>query len=68
MLKNSSGVEREAKCVVDDIDEAKSDIIAANSRCSDIELRVNYLDKELSKEKKKRSKLVKLCIACLFGG
>ena len=68
MLKNSSGVEREAKCVVDDIDEAKSDIIAANSRCSDIELRVNYLDKELSKEKKKRSKLVKLGIACLFGG
>ena len=52
---------------VDKIDTAKCDTIVSNSECSDIEKRVNYLEKELSKEKKKRSKLLKLGIACLFG-
>ena len=28
----------------------------------------NYIEKELIKEKKKRSKLARLAIACLFGG
>lgn len=68
MLKSSSGIEREACHVVDDIDTAKGDIIATNSRCSDIEQRVNYLEKELTKEKRKRSKMARLGIACLFGG
>ena len=53
---------------VDKIDTAKCDTIVSNSECSDIEKRVNYLEKELSKEKKKRSKLLRLGIACLFGG
>lgn len=68
MLKSSNGIERDACYVVDSIDTAKDDIIATNSRCSDIEQRVNYLEKELTKEKKKRSKLARLGIACLFGG
>lgn len=67
MLKSSNGIERDACYVVDSIDTTKDDIIATNSRCSDIEQRVNYLEKELTKEKKKRSKLVRLGIACLFG-
>lgn len=68
MLKSSNGIEREACHVVDDIDTAKGDIIATNSRCSEIEQRVNYLEKELTKEKRKRSKMARLGIACLFGG
>lgn len=68
MLKGSNGIERDSCQVVDDVDAAKGDIIETNNRCSNIEMRVNYLEKELTKEKKKRSKLVKLGIACLFGG
>ena len=68
MLKSSNGIERDECYVVDKVDIVKDDIITTNNRCSDIEQRVNYLDKELTKEKKKRSKLVRLGIACLFGG
>ena len=53
---------------IDKIDTAKCDTIVSNSEYTDIEKRVNYLEKELSKEKKKRSKLLRLGIACLFGG
>ena len=68
MLKSSNGIERDSRQVVDDVDTAKGDIIATNTRCSDIEQRVNYLEKELTKEKRKRSKMARLGIACLFGG
>ena len=68
MLKDSNGIERDECQVVDDIDTAKSDIIKTNNKCSEIEQHVNYIEKELTKEKKKRSKLVRLGIACLFGG
>ena len=68
MLKSSNGIERDECYVVDNVDIVKDDIITTNNRCSDIEQRVNYLEKELTKEKKKRSKLVRLGIACLFGG
>ena len=68
-LKSSSDIDSDLCCIVDDnMHTINSDIIATNSICSDIEQRVNYLEKELTKEKKKRSKLVKLGIACLFGG
>lgn len=53
---------------VDGIKVVKDDIMTANITCNDIEQRVNYLEKELSKDKKKYSKLIRLGIACLFGG
>lgn len=53
---------------VDGIKVVKDDIMTANITCNDIEQRVNYLEKELSKDKKKYSKLLRLGIACLFGG
>lgn len=68
MLKNSKGIEREACQIVDDVDNAKGDILTTNSRCNEIEKHIDYLEKELIKEKKRRSKLVRLGIACLFGG
>ena len=68
MLKDSSGIERDESQLVNDIDTTKSDIIKTNNKCSEIEQRVNYIEKELTKEKKKRSKLARLGIACLFGG
>ena len=61
-------IEADTSQPVDKIDKAKCDTIASNSECTNIEKRVNYLEKELSKEKKKRSKLLRLGIACLFGG
>lgn len=67
-LRRADGVERDEYAIVNDIDAAKSDITATNTRCSDIEQRVNHLEKELTKEKKKRNKLVRLGIACLLGG
>ena len=68
-LKSSSDIDSDLCCIVDDnMHTINSDIIATNSICSDIEQRVNYLEKELTKEKKKRSELVKLGVACLFGG
>ena len=68
MLKNSKGIEREACQIVDDVDNAKGDILTTNSRCNEIEKHIDYLEKELIKEKKRRSKLARLGIACLFGG
>ena len=68
MLKNSKGIEREACQIVDDVDNAKGDILITNSRCNEIEKHIDYLEKELAKEKKRRSKLARLGIACLFGG
>ena len=65
MLKNSKGIECEACQIVDDVDNAKGDILTTNSRCNEIEKHIDYLEKELIKEKKRRSKLG---IACLFGG
>ena len=64
----SPEIEIDSCQAVDDIRVVKDDIITANSICNDIEQRVNYLEKELSKDKKKYSKLIKLGIACLFGG
>ena len=68
MLKNSKGIEREVCQIVDDVDNAKGDILTTNSRCNEIEKHIDYLEKELIKEKKRRSKLARLGIACLFGG
>lgn len=68
MLKNSKGIARESCQIVDDVDNAKGDILTTNSRCNEIEKHIDYLEKELIKEKKKRSKLARLGIACLFGG
>ena len=64
----SPEIEIDSCQAVDDIRVVKDDIITANSICNDIEQRVNYLEKELSKDKKKYSKLIRLGIACLFGG
>lgn len=60
MVKSSNEIEYDACHAVD--------YMEINESCSDIEQRVNYLEKELTKEKKKRSKLARLGIACLFGG
>ena len=64
----SPEIEIDSCQAVDDIKVVKDDIMTANSTCNDIEQRVNYLEKELSKDKKKYSKLIRLGIACLFGG
>lgn len=64
----SPEIEIDSCQAVDGIKVVKDDIMTANSTCNDIEQRVNYLEKELSKNKKKYSKLIKLGIACLFGG
>ena len=64
----SPEIEIDSCQAVDGIKVVKDDIMAANSTCNDIEQRVNYLEKELSKDKKKYSKLIRLGIACLFGG
>ena len=64
----SPEIEIDSCQAVDGIKLVKDDIMTANSTCNDIEQRVNYLEKELSKDKKKYSKLIKLGIACLFGG
>ena len=66
--KGSTIIEIDSCQAVDDIKVVKDDIMTANSICNDIEQRVNYLEKELSKDKKKYSKLIRLGIACLFGG
>lgn len=64
----SPEIEIDSCQAVDDIRVVKDDIMTANITCNDIEQRVNYLEKELSKDKKKYSKLIRLGIACLFGG
>ena len=64
----SPEIEIDSCQAVDGIKVVKDDITTANSTCNDIEQRVNYLEKELSKDKKKYSKLLRLGIACLFGG
>ena len=64
----SPEIEIDSCQAVDGIKLVKDDIMTANSTCNDIEQRVNYLEKELSKDKKKYSKLIRLGIACLFGG
>lgn len=64
----SPEIEIDSCQAVDGIKVVKDDIMTANITCNDIEQRVNYLEKELSKDKKKYSKLIKLGIACLFGG
>ena len=64
----SPEIEIDSCQAVDGIKVVKDDIMAANITCNDIEQRVNYLEKELSKDKKKYSKLIRLGIACLFGG
>ena len=66
--KDSNIIEINSCQAVDGIKVVKDDIMTANSTCNDIEQRVNYLEKELSKDKKKYSKLIRLGIACLFGG
>ena len=68
MSKGSNIIEIDSCQAVDSIKVVKDDIMTANSTCNDIEQRVNYLEKELSKDKKKYSKLIRLGIACLFGG
>ena len=68
IAKGSTIIEIDSCQAVDDIKVVKDDIMTANSTCNDIEQRVNYLEKELSKDKKKYSKLIRLGIACLFGG
>lgn len=68
IAKGSNIIEIDSCQAVDDIKVVKDDIMTANSTCNDIEQRVNYLEKELSKDKKKYSKLIRLGIACLFGG
>lgn len=64
----SPEIEIDSCQAVDGIKVVKDDIMTANITCNDIEQRVNYLEKELSKDKKKYSKLIRLGIACLFGG
>lgn len=64
----SPEIEIDSCQAVDGIKVVKDDIMTTNITCNDIEQRVNYLEKELSKDKKKYSKLIKLVIACLFGG
>ena len=64
----SPEIEIDSCQAVDDIKVVKDDIMTADITCNDIEQRVNYLEKELSKDKKKYSKLIRLGIACLFGG
>lgn len=64
----SPEIEIDSCQAVDGIKVVKDDIMTANITCNDIEQRVNYLEKELSKDKKKHSKLIRLGIACLFGG
>lgn len=68
IAKGSNIVEIDSCQAVDGIKVVKDDIMTANITCNDIEQRVNYLEKELSKDKKKYSKLIRLGIACLFGG
>lgn len=68
IAKGSNIIGIDACQAADSIKVVKDDIMTANSTCNDIEQRVNYLEKELSKDKKKYSKLIKLGIACLFGG
>lgn len=68
IAKGSNIIEIDSCQAVDGVKVVKDDIITANSTCNDIEQRVNYLEKELSKDKKKYSKLLRLGIACLFGG
>ena len=63
----SPEIEIDSCQAVDGIKVVKDDIMTANITCNDIEQRVNYLEKELSKDKKKYSKLIRLGIACLFG-
>ena len=64
----SPEIEIDSCQAVDGIKVVKDDIMTTNITCNDIEQRVNYLEKELSKDKKKYSKLIRLGIACLFGG
>lgn len=66
--KGSTIIEIDSCQAVDGIKVVKDDIMTADITCNDIEQRVNYLEKELSKDKKKYSKLIRLGIACLFGG
>ena len=68
IAKGSNIIEIDSCQAVDGIKVVKDDIMTANITCNDIEQRVNYLEKELSKDKKKYSKLIRLGIACLFGG